>query len=216
MFSRTNVWVRNPMTCSIHAVMMLCLYSLRIYERTHPLGDAPRVRGAPALGPHFERHLVLLQLQIPVHAGHLKRRARHGAAELQRNYTRRSAVRYQQASNLHSLNQWSFSMMHLRVVCAQGGNDVPGLLPRPHDGEPAGEGLRRGAAALAGAAAAGAFAADEAGRRESAVLGDLREVARRSLLLLLPGEVELGRRLHLPHVADSRRMMRFSAAAPGF
>jgi hypothetical protein len=59
--------------------------------------------------------------------------------------------------------------LYLRVVCAEGGNDVPGLLPRPDDGEPAGEGPRRGDAALAGAAAA----AHEAGRERAAVLGDL-------------------------------------------
>jgi hypothetical protein len=53
--------------------------------RTHPLGDAPGVRGAPALGAHFEGHLVLLQLHVPVHARrHLQRRARHGAAVLHR------------------------------------------------------------------------------------------------------------------------------------
>ena len=53
---------------------------------THPLGDAPGVRGAPALGAHFERHLVLLQLHVPVHARHLQRRTRHGAAKLDALY----------------------------------------------------------------------------------------------------------------------------------
>lgn len=50
--------------------------------RTYPLRDAPGVRRAAALGPHFERHLVMLQLQVPVHAGHLQRRRARHAAEL--------------------------------------------------------------------------------------------------------------------------------------
>jgi hypothetical protein len=61
----------------------MVVLSLRICIYTHPLGNAPGMRGAAALGSHFERHLVLLQLHVPVHAGHLQRRASHGTAELQ-------------------------------------------------------------------------------------------------------------------------------------
>lgn len=93
---------------------------------------------------------------------------------------------------------------YLRVVRAEGGNDVPGLLPRPNDGEPAGRVRARrrgGTAALASRAAARAVAHHAA--REGAVLGDTREVARgraQLLALLRTGEVELGR-LHLPGTA---------------
>lgn len=93
-------------------------------------------------------------------------------------------------------------LTYLRVVRAEGGDDVPGLLPRPDDGEPAGEGARRGGATTtttAAAALAGAVTNLQAAGREGAVLGDLREVAR-ATTLLRPGEVELGR-LHLPAAA---------------
>lgn len=98
------------------------------------------------------------------------------------------------------------SLPYLRVVCAEGGNDVPGLFPRPNNGEPAGvRARRRGttAAALARAAASRRAVANDAGR-EGAVLGDPRQVARGGALVALlrpAGEVELGRRLHLPATA---------------
>ena len=100
------------------------------------------------------------------------------------------------------------SLPYLRVVCAEGGNDVPGLFPRADDGKPAGvRARRRGttAATLARAAARRAVAAHQVGWEAGAVLGDPREVVARGaalLALLCPaGEVELGRRLHLPAAA---------------
>ena len=97
------------------------------------------------------------------------------------------------------------SLPYLRVVCAEGGNDVPGLFPRADDGKPAGvRARRRGttAATLARAAARRAVAAHQVGWEAGAVLGDPREVARGGALALLrpAGEVELGL-LHLPATA---------------
>ena len=43
---------------------------------TDPLGDAPRVSGAAALGADPAGDGVLLQLQVVVHAGHVQRRAK--------------------------------------------------------------------------------------------------------------------------------------------
>jgi hypothetical protein len=79
---------RNASEEESHGYVVVHVLCLRINDRryTHPLGDAPGMRGAPALGTHFERHLVLLQLHVPVHARHLQRRVSHGAAELQEPY----------------------------------------------------------------------------------------------------------------------------------
>lgn len=87
------------------------------------------------------------------------------------------------------------SNLYLGLVPAEGGDDVPGLLPRPDDGEPA------AAAAAAGGEGAGHGGLGAGAVGEGAVLRNVREVRR-------PGrEAQLG--LHLPPAAAA------AAAAAG-